>query len=433
MHITFDVLVVGAGPAGVSAAIEMAAGGAMVLLVEQRSTIGGAIHRSRYDGTLSPVFMPARHKRNWTRLKERMNALSSQIRLMTEAVFLGIDGDGYCVIDHRRAQEVKLVRPKAVLFAVGASEQLFHAEGWNLPGVVTAGGLQVQIKETGIAPVGRILVAGSGPLPLALSAQLAKLGNAPVAILEPADPIRKLICHPSASLGLLAGSAQLAEGFRYAATLLSARTRYKVGATVEEISKDRDGLRVVANESGQAKVYEADLVILHDGLASNSSGLPKSDIGALIVERAGDCSEVLGADAAIVDGRRVGKLILDRLFSTPEKRISLQLLKAKVFQRSMSLLFERPTQPIQGDAVVCRCEGVRRRDIQPASLCSARELKLINRVGMGACQGRFCEKAAAAIALEEAHLVARNEMDESGSRWPIRPVSVAALAKASQI
>lgn len=432
--VAFDVLVVGAGPAGVSAAIELASGGASVLLIEQRSTIGGAIHRSRFDGEVSTVSTPERHKRAWSGLKQELLRYSQQIRLMTEAVFLGVDGEGLCVIDHRLANQVKVVRPKAIVYATGASEQVPHAKGWNLPGVVTAGGVQVQIKETGIAPKGRLIIAGSGPLPLALGAQLAKLGNPPAAILEPASPFGNLLKHPLAVLGLVWGVPQVVEGMGYLRTISRAGTKYHTSTTLDEVKALEKGLLVTTKGTkGPDKQYHADFLIIHDGLVPNDHGIPKADLHGLLVERAGDCNKVLGADAAIVDGRRVAHRVIARLRGDSVGTFNLPLHAAKIFQKSLSLLFQKNNAEIQEDAIVCRCEGVLKKDLEKTSFPSSRELKLISRVGMGPCQGRFCSKTARTIAFGEGHGAPQNEIDESGNRWPIRPVSVEALAKVSDI
>ncbi|WP_157792853.1 FAD-dependent oxidoreductase [Bordetella genomosp. 8] len=426
-----DVLVVGAGPAGVSAAIEAARRGARVLLVEQRPHAGGAIHRAAHDGGPSAVPMPARHKRNWARLLRQMAALSDRIRLLTSTVFLGIDGDGVCMLDNRTAGQVKLVRARAVIYAIGATERAPHVPGWELPGVVTAGGLQVQMKESGQAPQGRILVAGNGPLPLALGAQLAALGNAPVAVLEAADPWRKLWRRPLAMAGLATGPWQLLEAAGYFRRLRAARVPYLTAVSVSAISRVDGQLRVRTQASREAaRDYQVDVLVLHAGLACNDRGIPRGDLHGIVIGRAGDCHRILGADAALDEGRRVAAVVMARLAGAPPR--APRRLAAEVFQESVWRLYENARPPVDGDTILCRCEGVTARDLAVRDLPSARETRLVGRIGMGLCQGRYCAHAATRAG-DDANALTLAEIDGDVPRWPIRPVSVKALADAGDL
>jgi hypothetical protein len=451
MSTSYDILVVGAGPAGVSAALEAAARGAQVLLVEQRPHAGGAIHRAAHDGGPSAVPMPARHKKNWARLQRELERLSGRIRLLTSAVFLGIDGQGVCMIDSRDVGQVKLVRPKAVIFATGATERVPHIPGWELPGVVTAGGLQVQMKESGQAPRGRILVAGNGPLPLALAAQLAALGNAPVAVLEAAAPYRNIWARPLAALGLVAGPRQLLEAAAYFRRLRAARVPYRTATMVSAISRDSAGLMVqTRHRSGQARDYQVDLLVLHGGLACNNRGIPAGDdVHGIVIARAGDCNQVLGADAALGEGRRIAADVMARLGgqgvaaavmagpgSQPARSAAAARSWAATFQKSVWRLFEHTSAAPDPDTVICRCEGVTRRGLADQDLHSAREIRLVGRIGMGLCQGRFCAHAATMAAQggngQDGDLTLA-DIDGPITRWPIRPVSVKALAGAQEL
>ena len=199
-----DVLIVGAGPAGIAAAAELDGSGLSVLWVDQRERAGGAIHRQPVDPEKA-VHGPSSARRQWRRLSAAMQAMS--LRLSGGWNFLGMDADDLALIEDRRSGETKTIRAKAVILALGAVERVLPRPGWHLPGVRTAGGMQVMLKETGRAPQGRILVAGSGPLTVALAAQLAASGNPPVAVLEAGDPLRK----PAQASALLAHPRLMAE------------------------------------------------------------------------------------------------------------------------------------------------------------------------------------------------------------------------------
>ncbi|RDU97403.1 FAD-dependent oxidoreductase [Trinickia dinghuensis] len=429
-----DVLVVGAGPAGVAAAVELASRGVQVLLVEQRPTAGGAIHRAAFDGQPSTVKMPARHKRNWARLRLALERHADRIRVLTEAVFLGIDGHGVCLIDHRVSNQVKLVKPKAIVFATGAIERVPHVPGWDLSGVVTAGGLQVQMKESGQAPRGRILIAASGPLPIAVGAQLAALGNAPVAVLERARPLRNLLAHPAALLGLMAGPRQLVEALGYFRVLMRAKVPYRTGIRVKAVRRENDRLVVeTTDDKGNDAQYVVDTLVLHDGLARNDRGLPTVDVHGIAVARAGDCNEVLGADAAITEGRKAAQRIASRLSGRPVEPHADAFDLARVFQQSLANWFEKPPVDMTDETIVCRCERVTNGNLASMNFQSPREMRLVGRVGMGLCQGRFCAHVASQSTQAQDVSFAAADIDGASLRWPIRPVSIKALAAAEEL
>lgn len=434
-----DILIIGGGPAGVSAAVTLAESGFSVTLVEQRPCLGGAIHRSYVGSGESPLRLLRSHRRNWQELQRRLSAAGPRVRVRYESVFLGLDSESRFLIDDRREKRVVGLFPKAVVLAVGAIERVTPRPGWELPAVTTAGGLQIQLKETGRAPVGPVLIAGTGPLPLALGAQLAALGNPPVAILERGRPWHAAFAHPAEAVGSLRAPTYLKEALGYGLRLMRSGVSYKTGWNVVGIEAIAEGLRVTCQHAnGQAAEYRVRHLALHDGLACNDAGLPaRGDSGVYIV-RAGDCREVLGADAAIWDGCRAAQDVLRHLGQAAEADVfGLKLAAARRMQRSMRTLCQAPPTPIATDTLVCRCEGLRRRDLEALQGASSlREIRLVGRFGMGACQGRSCLPSVREICAEPGSgiaLVESADVTPSMPRWPLRPVSVRSLASLQDI
>jgi hypothetical protein len=291
--------------------------------------------------------------------------------------------------------------------------------------------MQIQLKETGEAPTGPVLIAGTGPLPLALGAQLTAAGNPPVAILERGRPGRAAIGNPLAALAGLRSPGHVGEALGYALRLAHAGVPYRTGWGVTAIEAVPDGLRVGCRHvDGRIKEYRVRHLALHDGLATNDVGLPAQSINGVRVVRAGDCREVLGADAAINDGQRAAQVVAGHLGqAVPAGAFDREIASARRMQRSLSVLCAAPTVPIAPETVICRCEGLRRGDLdslQGAS--SAREIRLVGRFGMGACQGRFCLDSVRTIAAEAGTRFDAEFPDDTVRRWPLRPVSVVSLA-----
>ncbi|MCT4495633.1 oxidase, partial [Bosea minatitlanensis] len=142
---------------------------------------------------------------------------------------------------------------------------------------------------------------------------------------------------------------------------------------------------------------------------------------------AGDGREALGADAALLDGRRAALQLLARLGAGAAELAGLEsrLERARRVQAALAqALRSEPVEPAP-ETLICRCEGRSYADLQALDGdASAREIRLMGRFGLGACQGRFCGPMIAALR-------GRPVPAASPPRWPLRPVSVAALARLS--
>ena len=426
-----EVLVVGGGPAGVAAAVELVGSGWRVLLAEQRDRLGGAVHRA-YAGTgHSPIQRNAHHQRCWQGLQDQVGQAGDRLTVQLQCVFLGVDRDGRYLLDDRVAARVRSVRPKAVVMALGGVERVLPVPGWELPGVTSAGGMQMQLKETGDVPQGPILVAGSGPLPLALAAQLAAAGNPPLAVLERGQPFRTALTQPGAAFNGLRSWPHVSEALGYARQLLRCGVPYRTGCTITAIEAAPHGLRVATlNQQGKTRLYEVAHLALHDGLDTNQTGLPRQGSTGVPVVWAGDCREVLGADAALHDGRRAAQQVARALGRwCREADFERPLQSARGLQAALRTLYQASAPGVTPETVICRCEGLRAAQLQALKGAdSPHEMRVVGRFAMGACQGRFCARATQEFAARSGLVFELGELHGSAPRWPLRPVSVVALA-----
>jgi NADPH-dependent 2,4-dienoyl-CoA reductase/sulfur reductase-like enzyme len=434
-----DVLVIGGGPAGMAAATEVARTGYMVELVEQRDTLGGAIYRQPIAGVERSCHT-AQTRARWQAILSKFS--QARIPVHHNSVFLGVDGDGVVLLDNRRTGHIEQRRPRSVIIACGAVEKVLPRPGWHLPGVSTAGGLQVMMKETGRAPEGNILLAGSGPLLIAVAAQMARLGNPPVAIVEAGDPLQQV----GPSFAMLPHLSLLREAVGYLAHIYARRIPWIRAARLVAIQRNETALlATIRSKDGKSQTITADRVGLHDGIRPNDFGLPPdvtdSPSGPFVL-RAGDCREALGAFAADADGKRAGQsavAVLSGKWTTAN--ISKTINRARKAQDTLSALFAPSDQSsvfsqLPDETVLCRCEGKTIGDLRQLcdreDLLSGREVKHNGRFAMGACQGRFCAANTAALMAElNPGDRAPTAQDLTGRRWPLRPVSIAALTGAN--
>lgn len=426
---TPDVLVVGGGPGGIAAATQAAHAGLRVMLAEQRHALGGAIHRQPADEAPPVAPLPSLRGR-WQALEARL--ATSTVQVAASHVFLGIDATGAVMLDDRVSGRLRSIRPKMLILALGALERICPRPGWQQAGVMTAGGVQVMLKE-GRLPGGRILLAGSGPLLLALALQLAEAGQPPVAVIESGNPLARP----------LAGGRLIRPGvLRDIATLLrpilGGHFPWLRRSELLAIEPNEGGGKValVRTPRGERRI-EAEVIALHDGLRPNNFGIPSTQIPGPVVLHAGDMREVLGAHAAEADGARAGQEAVALLRDQAPAPAPSRLARERATQAALTRLFA-PIAPqrladLPDETVICRCEartiGQLRRMLAATDPPSAREIRLNGRFCMGGCQGRFCADNVLNVLSEFRPTGEEVPASLVGQRWPLRPVSLATLAQ----
>lgn len=385
MNPSTDVLIIGAGPAGLSAALTAASDGARVVLVDDNPLPGGQIWR---DGAQAKVPAQAR------RLRDAVDNHAAIQRHAATRVVARAGSNGLLVEDAERGWVIDYHR---LILCTGARELLLPFPGWTLPGVTGAGGLQALIKG-GLPVTGeRIVIAGSGPLLLA-SASTAKQAGAKV-----------LRIAEQAAAGSVAGFAlQLPRwphkwlqafglfdrGYRPGTRVIAALGRDRLegvrlqrGAQVEELECDRlaCGFGLIANTGlGQAfGCAQANDAIAVDAWQATS---------VASIHAAGECTGFGGSELALVEGRIAGHA------AAGNREAVQRLWPARArWQRFADALHRHfaldPTLKHlpAADTLLCRCEDIPYAAV--AAHGSWREAKLATRCGMGACQGRICGAA----------------------------------------
>ncbi len=481
------LLVVGGGPAGLSAAATAAGHGVATILVDERASPGGQIHRQPGPGFA--VTDPARLGRDYTRGLELIEAARrAGVELLSRTSLVALRGTSAELLDEASGESVHVDAERVVL-APGAHDRPVVFPGWTLPGVLTAGGAQALLKASRVVPGDRVAFAGSGPLALAFPAQLRHYGVNVVLALEAGPPP-----NPRAVSKLLAavpGNASvLQDGLRYRMQL--ARTGVRVRYRRIVVRAEGDGRVEAAVHAqvdrdwnvlpGSEEAIDVDTLCLGYGFAPSSelfrlAGCAMGydeDLGGPVVEvddwqrtsvpgvlAAGDGTGVRGGLVAIEQGRLAGLGVA--LEVSAIGRSTAQALAAPVRRRlarkerfRIALLemyrvgsgLYRLTTP---ETVVCRCEEVTRARLDEAVASSADlgVVKGYTRAGMGMCQGRNCQRQVAYLVAEQLARRAGSAADlRSGerpgaslespgvvaadtARPPVRPVPLGALADES--
>jgi glycine/D-amino acid oxidase-like deaminating enzyme len=439
-EIACDVLVVGAGPAGLSAARALALAGAEVVVLDERLHPGGQFFKPLAPSHQAEISTLDSQFRDGAVLMQSTQRAGA--RLVTEATVWAVFSP------HEVAALVAgrstLYRPKRLVLATGAYEQSPTIPGWTLPGVMTVGGLQTLARSYRVAPGERIVIAGNGPLCLQTAAELLDGGATVVAVLE-AAPRPGL-----AQMGALA-SAAVADPFLMIDGLsLAARLGGKLhwGRRATRLVGDD---RVRGIEAGDLS-FDADIVALNYGFAASSELARALGCAHRFVPRGNGSMETLtdangrtslaevfaigdgarfgGAHAAMAEGVLAAAAIAADLglkTAAPRDARRTQRRAAR-FQAALWRLFEAPAidpAAIDDSAVVCRCEEVTAGELRgliAAGHDSPAALKRACRVGMGRCQGRYCAPVVARMTTPEV-----GEFGLFAPRPPAKPVPIRAL------
>jgi len=461
---SYDVVVVGGGPAGIAAATEAATSGLAVALVDERPTLGGQIFKQPGPGfrvtdaaALGNDFLRGRA------LIEGAERSGATVLLRTAVV--SIRGTSLVLVEDER--EATAVSTRHVILAPGAYDRPVAFPGWTLPGVITAGGAQTLVKTQRVLPGKRVVFAGSGPLALAFPAQLVGYGVGVTVVLEAGPPpgaraVFRLLCAARGNIDLLRAAA----GYRLGLVRARVPLRYRrIVVRAEGDERVEQVVHATVDPAwrpvvGTEETVAADTLCLGYGFFPSTelfrlAGCAFSydeDLGGPTVVRdewlrtsvasvsaAGDGTGVAGSHVAIDEGRlaALGALlelgaIASDVAGERARPILRRLRRRGAFRRALRPLhavgagiYELATP----ETTVCRCEGLTRERIEEAvsSTADVNVVKILTRAGMGLCQGRNCQRQIAAM-IERRHGLALPDLTVSTPRAPLRPVPIAAVA-----
>lgn len=489
-----SVAVIGAGPAGLAAAVHAAEQGATTTLIDSAARLGGQYWRHEKAGldgsvatslrsSLVPRSMPAQPASlhhdvaTYQDLLRRLEGLVAARRLTVclehHVWSLQVEQSGCSIaaVDRRDPDlpgEV-CVRAAVVVLAVGAYDRQVPFPGWDLPGVLTVGGAQALLKGSGVAVGPRVLVAGTGPFLLPVATALAAHGADVLGVHEANRSLGWLRRLP----GAVPQAATLREAGGYALGLarhrIPLRTRSVVVAahgvdrleavTVARLDRagrvrDRTRRRVAVDvlavgygfttqselplQAGCAFSRTADGTLAVTADSTQQTSEPR-------VYAAGETTGVGGAQLAVAEGvvagvcaaRAAGHSAAAPARPDPIVETAIRTRgRLRRFAAAMHAVYPVPRfwlDTLEQDTVVCRCEEVTVAEIDAAidnGARDARSIKLLSRAGMGWCQGRVCGYAISCLTASRTG----QALDlASGANRPVAaPIPLGLLAQVAQ-
>lgn len=372
-----DVLVVGAGPAGMAATWRAAQSGMRVTVVDDNPAAGGQIWRGG----------PPEAQVWFERIRSVAVEVINGARVFQQprpGTLLAETSRGACELSY-----------KSLVLATGARERFLPFPGWTLPNVMGAGGLQALVK-TGFPIEGkRVVVAGSGPLLMAVAAYLRGRGAEVLLIAEQASSMQLL----RFALGLFSKRSQALELKRELGNV-----SYRRGCWVTEAHGEEKLERVTLLDHGKTLQVECDYLACGFHLVPNTELAEllacRVEKGSVVVDEfqqttvanvysAGETTGIGGLELSLVEGEIAG------LSAAGKLEVARELFSARAKQRKFAELLNRTfalrdelKQLPRPDTIVCRCEDVTFERLRDHN--SWRAAKLQTRCGMGPCQGRVC-------------------------------------------
>ncbi|MGE0715486.1 MAG: NAD(P)/FAD-dependent oxidoreductase [Alphaproteobacteria bacterium] len=456
---TFDLVVVGAGPAGLAAATEATGLGLSAVVVDEQPEPGGQIYRGVERALKGPAAGAlGEDYRHGADVVAAFRASGAAYRPGLQVWQVERRGE----VLASDGERTTTFRGGRVLLAVGAMERPVPIPGWTLPGVMTVGAAQILLKSSATVPSGDVWVAGSGPLPLLYIVQALAAGGRITGYLD-TTPAGNRWAAAAHVFGALRNYAYVRKGRALAAQIRASGIPVHAVDAVEAAG-DGKVERVRFRSGGAWKEERCDLLLLHEGVVPNAHPTmaigcahdwddrqrcfrPRvdewghTDVEAIMV--AGDCGGIEGARAAETRGRLAALAAaadLGRIDgnardwkAAPLRRELDRHLPIRAF---LDTLFapRRDVLTPADDVVVCRCEAITAGKVrQTVAIGSVgpNQTKAFIRSGMGPCQGRLCGLTVTEI-IAEATGKPPAEVGFYRIRPPLKPLTIGELASVEE-
>ncbi|WP_448955279.1 FAD-dependent oxidoreductase [Labrys neptuniae] len=453
------IVIVGAGPAGMRAAITLVEAGHRPVVIDEAMRSGGQVYRR-------PPAVFSRSARalygfeadRATALHGAFDAIIDRIDYRPETLIWSAEGRMLHLLHEGRADRLPWSR---LILATGAMDRIIPVAGWTLPGAYTLGAAQIALKAQALGVGRTVTFFGTGPLLYLVAYQYAKAGLTVRGVFDVA-PHRQAM---GALVGLARGGRTFLKGLYYMAWLRAHGVPVLAGITPLSIEAGRDGavagLRIRA-ASGHERHIPCDGVGFGYGLKSETQladllgldfsydedrrqwlpGEDENGRGSLPgVYLAGDGAGVMGADAADLRGRRAALTTRFDLGETNLReeitRLNTRLSEMQPFRHALDhIAFPFPdamARAVPDDVMVCRCEGLTAGAIRKAARdtgeADINRIKAFTRLGMGRCQGRVCGVTAAAILADTA--TTASPAGRVRGQAPIKPIPMRAFLEAA--
>ena len=456
-----SVVIVGAGPAGLGTAFQLAGYGTKCTVIDENSRIGGVVYRGALRNNIQNRYLDDALKADIEDIHKKYSQYSDSIHLILQTRVMG---------SMKRDRQLALYNTQNRIFpydyghlmiCTGCYERAVPFPGWMLPGVMSIGGVQIQIKSGLVRPAKQMVLVGTGPLLLVTATQLHKAGVNVLGVYEAGrrcDLVRSMFA-------LLKNKILLKEGIRYLHYLKQARIPVKFGWGIVEAKGEGELAEVVVApyDRNWRPINKKTRTIKTDGLGIGYGFTPRNQLSQMLdvrqeyvphsgfrpitddwmrtskkhIQVAGDVAGIYGAQVAAEQGKisalgylmdtgNISRIEAERAASSIRKKIN----QYKAFQDAFAE-FSRPGEGLlelaRGDTIICRCENTTHKQLDEA-ICNGAEdivaLKMSTRTSMGDCQGKLCAGYCYEYMRKR---LKKKHVGELRPRFPLSPMSFDAM------
>ena len=456
-----ELIIVGAGPAGLAAATRAANAGVEVTLIDEQPNIGGQIYRSLSGASQKQRDVLGADYAAGQELFDAFLKVQDRVEHLSQATVWNVTQG--CQVTYSQDGVAKVLTARHLILATGAMERPMPFPGWTLPGVMTAGAGQILLKTSGLVPQTDIVLAGSGPLLYLLAKQYMAAGAKLSAIVEttPKDTKWRALRHAPAALKRM---ADLRKGLVWQRDIKRAGIPHYKHATQLHARGEGKVAALAFHQGGREHVIDCQLLMLHQGVVpslqiTRALQLPHVwDAQALCwrpqlgefgrtpvdgISVIGDGGGIVGAVCARLQGELAGLDAANTLghLSAADTTAAMDEPKRALRHyhaiRAFLDTFFAPAPEFRtpsDETLVCRCESITAGTVRACvreGCLGPNQLKAFCRAGMGPCQSRQCALTVAEIIAAERG-VSVADVEAMRVRPPLKPVTLGELASLAE-
>jgi len=444
----YDVIVIGAGPSGVKAALKCSQKGLKVLIIDSNANSGGQIYRAPPKSYV---------KKEEKSLEENLIQLKFSENLKKNNIDTAYNHTVWQVspgfkIDAFNENGTIQWSTKNLIVATGTYEKIIPFDGWTTPGVIGLAACTILLKAHQTIPGNKIILAGNGPLLVSVAYYVLKFGSKVDAIVDTSSKFEWI----KSVISLIFNPKNFIQGISWISKIIFSGVPIYSKSLVKKVDKTENGISVTIENIKNKKIKK----LKSEVLAVGHGLIPSTDISRLLKVNhlynelkggwipkldenfkssmkgmyiVGDGSGISGAIAAEKKGELAAisvlkelNLINEKEFQNKKHRIIKKLKRYEIFAKAIAKLNATPDSLIENindDTVVCRCEDITKKDIIDAVKNGAKNLNQIKswtRFGMGPCQGRTCQYAVAKLASQQLKSTVE-DLNYLTGRTPLRP------------